>query len=81
MPEAPITLKEVRERTIDPNTGKSFTGEAVARLLNVSTNTYFRWEWGQTIPTGTNLVALEQVLPGSTLTFVKVSPATTERAS
>lgn len=72
MPETQTPLRELRERTTNPETGKPFTGEEIARKLNVSTNTYFRWEWGQTIPSGHNLVALEAVMPGSTHTLVNV---------
>lgn len=72
MPETHTTLRELREGTVNPDSGKPFTGEEIARRLNVSTNTYFRWEWGQTMPSGHNLIALESVLPGSTHTLVRV---------
>ncbi|MBZ9712228.1 helix-turn-helix domain-containing protein [Deinococcus multiflagellatus] len=72
MPETPSTLRELRERTVNPETGKAFTGEEIARKLSVSTNTYFRWEWGQSVPNGINLMRLEKILPGSTHTLVDV---------
>lgn len=72
MPKAAATLRELRERTTNPETGKPFTGEAVARAVGVTTNTYFRWEWGESVPTGTNLIRLETVLPGATHTLVSV---------
>ena len=67
-----MTLAELRGRTINPKTTKPYTGEEVARACGVSTNTYFRWEWGNSTPGGRNLTKLEMVLPGSTHTLVGV---------
>jgi len=67
-----MTLAELRAKTINPATAKPYTGEEVARACEVSTNTYFRWEWGTSTPGGRNLIRLEQVLPGSTHTLVSV---------
>ena len=72
MPKAPATLRELRERTTNPETGKPFAGEAVARAVGVTTSTYFRWEWGDSVPTGTNLTRLEKILSGDTITLVNV---------
>lgn len=72
MIERTDSLREVRQRTINPKTGKPFSGSDVARTVGVSTNTYFNWEGGKCIPTGTNLIRLENVLPGATSTFVDV---------
>ena len=72
MSKAAPTLRERRERTTNPETGKAFTGEAVARAVGVSVNTYFRWEWGVSVPTGRNLALLEAILPGATHTLVGV---------
>ena len=72
MPETTKTLRELREATTDPETGKAFTGEAIARALGVSVNTYFRWEWNETMPSAMNLIKLERVLPGATHTLVSV---------
>lgn len=67
-----MKLSELRERTLNPDTGRSYTGAELAEKIGVSVNTYFRWEWGQTIPTGRNLVKLESFLPGATHTLVSV---------
>lgn len=71
-----MKLSELRDRTINPDTGRTYTGSEVAAKIGVSVNTYFRWEWGQTIPSGRNLIELEKVLPGATHTFVNVERRT-----
>lgn len=67
-----MTLRELREKTTNPDTGRPYSGEEVARAVGVAVNTYFRWEWKQSVPSGGNLVRLEKVLPGATHTLVKV---------
>lgn len=67
-----MKLSELRDQTLNPDTGKSYTGAELAEKIGVSVNTYFRWEWGQSVPSGRNLVKLESLLPGSTHTLVNV---------
>lgn len=67
-----MKLAELRGKTINPDTGETYTGREVAEKIGVSVNTYFRWEWGHNVPSGRNLIALEKILPHSTHTFVKV---------
>ena len=76
-----MTLAELRAQTTNPITGRPYTGEEVARACQVSTNTYFRWEWGNSVPGGRNMAKLETVLPGSTHALVCVDPGSTPIAA
>jgi len=64
-----MKLTELRARTTNPATGRAYTGEQMARACNVTVNTYFRWEWGTSVPGGLNLLKLDEVLPGARLAF------------
>ena len=71
-----MKLTELRARTTNPATGCAYTGEQMARACNVTAATYFRWEWGTSVPNSLNLLKLDEVLPGARFAFTeKIAPA------